>query len=98
MKAEGLKAGVPDMMLPVPKFIYAGLFIELKKPGRERERDGGRSEQQVEWARALLSQHYSVVTAYGWRGAARALLTYLSIRQGVMGRRYNEHGSFERAE
>ena len=30
LKAEGVKAGVPDMCLPVSNGKYHGLFIELK--------------------------------------------------------------------
>jgi hypothetical protein len=29
-KQMGVRAGVPDLVLPVPKGIYAGLFIEMK--------------------------------------------------------------------
>jgi hypothetical protein len=87
MKAEGVRSGVPDMMLPVPvrhtalgMIIYPGLYLELKKPGREREKDGGRSDVQVEWQRRLLGQGYAVVTAYGWQAAAQALGDYLGGR------------------
>ena len=33
LKREGVKAGVPDIHLPVPRGGYASLYIELKKPG-----------------------------------------------------------------
>lgn len=48
LKAEGVKAGVPDIFLPVPGVrwvppdigvpIYHGLFIELKKPAVKLKR------------------------------------------------------------
>ena len=30
LKREGLKSGVPDICLPIPKGQYGGLYIELK--------------------------------------------------------------------
>jgi len=33
MKAEGMKAGIPDIFISVPISNYAGLYIELKKEG-----------------------------------------------------------------
>lgn len=32
LKAEGVKAGIPDICLPVPKNGYGALYIELKVP------------------------------------------------------------------
>ena len=47
-KAEGVKAGVPDIFFPWPCFGFAGLFIELKKP------KGRTSPAQDEWIAALV--------------------------------------------
>lgn len=77
MKAEGVKRGVPDLMLPVPVGLYHGLYIEMKIPGRERTKDGGRHAEQVTWCRDLIEQGYAVVVAYGWRAAVWALYMYL---------------------
>lgn len=78
MKAEGVRPGVPDMCLPVPAGQYAGLYIELKVPGRETTRDGGRDPKQVDWAKRLRGKHYAVVTAYGWHAAVDVLRVYYS--------------------
>ncbi len=84
MKAEGLRAGVPDVHVPVacikPQHCdgYHSLYIELKRPGREKDKDGGRSDEQVEWHRALIGLGHAVVTAYGWMPGADALSLYFS--------------------
>ena len=81
MKAEGLRSGVPDVMCPVPRQrapmgLYHGLYMELKKPGREDEKFGGRSMEQVQWQRDLLQQGYAVATCYGWQAMAHTLSLY----------------------
>lgn len=89
MKAEGLRSGVPDVFLPVaapcPKqdpyefgHWYHGLYIEMKKPGRQKEKWGGRSAEQLDWHGRLIKQGYAVVTAYGWTSGVGAVVTYLS--------------------
>ena len=73
MKAEGVKRGVPDMMLPFPSGGYAGLFIELKK------RVGGVvSKEQGEWREYLSSVGYKVVICPGWEVAKDAIIEYLT--------------------
>ena len=47
-KAQGVKAGVPDICLPVPRGKYHGLYIELK-----RVKGGRVSAAQEEYISAL---------------------------------------------
>lgn len=75
LKAEGLRAGVPDLLLPVPRPPAAGLFVELK-----RRRDGVVSPEQRAWHVALQAQGYAVQVCKGWEAAARAILAYLGRR------------------
>lgn len=82
LKAEGVRAGVPDMFLPVSVlggrgFIMPGLWIELKRPGLEARALGGRSDKQQAWHKDLLGQGYAVATAYGWQAACWVLKLYL---------------------
>lgn len=76
LKAEGVKAGVPDICLPVARRQYHGLFIELKAKG------GRMSESQFEWGRALAAQGYCVQLCVGWDEAKNAIESYL--RQEVL--------------
>lgn len=76
MKAEGVKSGVPDLCLPVPRGGYPGLWIEMKRPGEARKAQGGRSENQVKWHKRLVAQRYAVVTCYSWKAAIKAIQLY----------------------
>ena len=71
MKAEGLKPGVPDILIPVARCGHHGLFIELKY-GR-----GKPSAKQVEWLDALNEQGYLAVVCWGWCEAADLIQSYL---------------------
>lgn len=50
LKAEGAKAGVLDMHLPVPRGPWHSLFLETKKPG------GNMSPEQKEFAWLAMKQ------------------------------------------
>ena len=59
LKAEGVKAGVPDLCLPVPRGGYHGMYLEMKKiaAGLARYSNGGYLSLRlwdfiVEWATA----------------------------------------------
>lgn len=71
LKKEGVKAGVPDICLPVARLNYHGLYIELKA------KKGKASDNQVIWIEKLKEQGYIVVICYGWEDAKRVILAYL---------------------
>lgn len=77
LKAEGVKAGVPDTMTAWPsqfdlrlgpkayrRFDAHALFIELKKPKK-----GVIARGQTEWHQRLITQGYAVAVGYGWEEA-----------------------------
>jgi hypothetical protein len=73
MKAEGVKAGVPDVFLAVPIGPYHGLFGEMKF-GKGQLR-----KEQREWLDHLDRQGYKTGVWYSWLEAARAICDYLGI-------------------
>lgn len=75
MKAEGVKAGVPDLCLPVPAHGFHGLYIEMKK----RDHSNGLSRLQRNWIDMLREQGYKAEVAYGADEAIDILCEYLSI-------------------
>jgi hypothetical protein len=71
MKREGLKPGVPDICLPVPRGGFHGLYVEMKV-GRNKTTDN-----QDFWLEALKKQGYSTAVCYGWESASKVILKYL---------------------
>lgn len=74
LKAEGVKAGVPDIFIPVARGGYHGLYIELK-----RTKGGRLSIEQAQWITDLLGQGYAVYKAEGWVKAKEIIEQYLKI-------------------
>lgn len=73
LKAEGVKAGVPDICLPVPRNGYAGLYIELK-----RRKGGHLEDEQAEWLAALSAQGYAVAVCKGADAAIEVIEKYIA--------------------
>lgn len=72
LKAEGVKAGVPDLFLPVASGGYHGLFVEMKRTG------GGRvSTRQQEWLDLLNANGYRAIVCHGADEAIREIGRYL---------------------
>lgn len=72
LKAQGVRPGVPDICLPVPRGDYAALYIELKR--RER---GRVSDAQCAWLAALNRAGNRAVVCRGWEAARDVILDYL---------------------
>lgn len=92
---EGLRSGVPDVCLPVPRahfeqcglnvhedeFIYCGLYIEMKRPYLKRAADPlhGCSDDQKKWITSLRLHGYRVEVCYTWIEAREVILDYLGL-------------------
>lgn len=86
LKATGVKAGVPDIWLPVcvTKYFenshihYSGLIIELKIRSKKTKNPlAGTSDEQKEWIAELKQQGYAVHICYGWEDARDRIKEYL---------------------
>lgn len=71
LRRQGVKAGVPDLCLPVARGGYHGLYIELKV-GKNKT-----TEKQDKWIAALRQQGYYVSVCYGWEEARETIENYL---------------------
>jgi len=83
LKAEGMKAGVPDLCLPytielsgqydIQSEGYGGLFIEMKS----KDTKGRLSDDQKEWIEYLTGQGYKVEVCWSADEAIKVLEDYL---------------------
>ena len=73
LKKQGVKAGVPDLFLPVSRGGYHGLFIELKY-GKNKP-----SEKLTVWLNNLNDQGFAVAVCYGCDEASEKILKYLKL-------------------
>ncbi|QAU22874.1 VRR-NUC domain-containing protein [Dyella sp. M7H15-1] len=73
LKAEGVRKGVPDLHLPVPRAGYCGLYVEMK-----RRKGGVVSEEQRVWIARLAEQGHRVEVCKGWEQARDVIVSYLA--------------------
>ena len=79
LKAEGVKAGIPDIFLPVPRGNAHGLYIELKA-------EAGRvTDAQREMMAGLSRQGYACLVCYGWEKAWREIEAYMKSETILLG-------------
>lgn len=71
MKAEGLKSGVPDVMIPLARHGYHGLFIEMKSD------KGNVSSTQRKYLDFLTEEGYRAKVCKGFEEAKREIEWYL---------------------
>jgi hypothetical protein len=72
MKAQGLRSGVPDICLPVPRGGYGALYIEMK-----RRQDSRLSDNQRGWINGLNRAGNRAVVCKGWEEARNEIMKYL---------------------
>ena len=72
LKAEGVKRGVPDIFVPIPRHGFHGLWIEMKRA------DGGTvSKEQKEFIAYAQGAGYAACVCYGWLEAAEAIRQWM---------------------
>lgn len=80
MRAMGMKRGVPDIMLPVRRDAWPGLFIELKRQHTDKQKAGKVTDNQDDYIAFLRSQGYGTVVCYGYEHAKTVIIEYLSYK------------------
>ena len=81
MVAAGLRSGVWDIFLPYPKAVrnyeLHGLYIEMKELKRRNHKNGGLSDEQVEFGGYAESMGYYCAVCYTWEEARDMIIKYL---------------------
>lgn len=73
MKAAGVRKGVADFLLLVPRGGYHGLAIEMKRPG------GILRPEQKEFLQGLLADGYVTAVCFSLDDAMRSISYYLKL-------------------
>ena len=73
LKAEGVRAGTPDIFIPVPAGPYCGMFLEMKR------RAGGVVSPE-QWAfMNSMRPHYFTAIGYGAADAIKRIADYFAM-------------------
>lgn len=83
LKAQGVKAGVPDLQLAVARGGFFGLFIEFKATPPN---DAAVSETQKTMLSRLQGEGYRAVVCRGINEAMAEISAYLAMPRTVGGR------------
>jgi len=75
LKRQGVKAGVPDLCLPVARGGFHGLYIEMKY-GKNKT-----TENQKKWLKALQEQGYCTIVCYGAEEAKQVISRYFKGKE-----------------
>lgn len=86
LKAEGVKGGVADIFLPVPRYANgymaeAGLYIEMK---RANGVPSNVSHQQLDFGAFVTLKGFHWYVAFGWQQAAALIEAYLTGQAPVL--------------
>lgn len=78
LQMEGVRAGVPDLFLPVAAGTYHGLFIEMK-----RSKGGRLTPEQKAWLEYLHGQGYAAHCCAGFEAAREAVNLYITLQKKI---------------
>ena len=79
LKGEGLRSGVFDLNLDVPRGGFHGLKVELKRPSSKGIPAGVPSPDQLDWQGFYRDHGYKAEICYGWRAAYDVIKGYLAL-------------------
>jgi len=75
LKAQGVKAGVSDLFLPLAHGGHLGLWLEMKSAL------GKLTDTQEDWLLKMEKQGYEIAVCYNWMQARDTIKRYLGLPQ-----------------
>ncbi len=85
LKRQGVKAGVPDICLPVARGLYHGLYIEMKNTSGKNKA----TAKQKDWIDELKKQGYMAIVCFGWQEASEVIEKYMKGGNKCDSERFN---------
>lgn len=85
LKAQGVVAGVSDLILLTPRGGYGALCIEMKRPqirdyqNRLIQSKGTQSKSQITWQRIAEIHKNKYVICHSWKEMEKAIDEYLAL-------------------
>lgn len=76
LKEQGVRAGVSDLLLPIARGGFHGLWIEFKAAPPN---DAAVSDSQLSWVSLMTAQGYCAQICLGVDAAMAALTTYMAL-------------------
>jgi hypothetical protein len=85
MVAAGMRSGVWDIFLPCPIQTewakqYAGLYIEMKEESKRKKKNGGLTDEQIEFGGYAERIGYYCAVCYTWEEARNILIKYSELK------------------
>lgn len=80
LKSLGVRAGVSDLFLALPRLTYHGLWIEMKRQQKQFKGPAATrsavTPEQLDWIAAMQRQGYAACVCYGAEEAMKVLAGY----------------------
>lgn len=84
MRAMGMKRGPSDILWPIRRGDWSGLFLELKRRKTETQAAGKLSDEQDEFGKFVQSQGYGFAVCYGFEHARDTILQYYNYENKIV--------------
>ena len=70
LRKAGMRKGVPDLCIPLPRGKYHGFYIEMKS------KSGKVTKEQIQWLKLLKNNGYATAICYGADDAINKIAAY----------------------